>query len=322
MDGNLKRFSKQLILMLILSAEIMFSTGLTTIAANTKEDDINNIAMLSKIDINNVLMLSNIKPVFATFNNKSYAKRQNNINTEFDFKITATHMSVSSVKVTWEQNTKFKYNISCIETDDSTSYAENIYLQYPKKNTCYITGLRENTEYKITVKDLTNNITKSTTVKTEQVDVIQEFDYEDGWTNCFAYEAATGLTLDPSWSAIQNAIQDPVTNTGIMRNEYGDYCVAMGLHYGVCNDRFLVELENGTQFTVKICDSKGLASDGEGKYHQFDENGKCIIEFIHSSYLPACVTSSGNYGSYNWYGLNFDNIKSIKKINYNDTITY
>lgn len=37
----------------------------------------------------------------------------------------------------------------------------------------------------------------------------------------------------------------------------------MGVWYGYCGDRFLIELENGTQFTTKICDSKGYADDGE-----------------------------------------------------------
>ena len=48
----------------------------------------------------------------------------------------------------------------------------------------------------------------------------------------------------------------------------------MGVWYGYCGDRFLIELENGTQFTTKICDSKGYADDGEGKYHNFGGSGK------------------------------------------------
>lgn len=103
-----------------------------------------------------------------------------------------------------------------------------------------------------------------------------------------------------------------------MRDEYGDYCVAMGTVYGYCNDRFLVELENGTQFTVKICDSKG-----DIPYHEFGNGGKCVIEFIHADgCLPSSVAFTGNYGSFNWSGLNFDNIKSIKKINYGEKIEY
>ena len=103
-----------------------------------------------------------------------------------------------------------------------------------------------------------------------------------------------------------------------MRDEYGDYCCAMGTFFGYCGDRFLITLENGTQFTVKICDSKG-----DRWYHPFGGDGKCIVEFIHADrYLPDCVSFTGNYGSYNWYGLSFDNIQSIKKINYGTPIKY
>ena len=89
-------------------------------------------------------------------------------------------------------------------------------------------------------------------------------------------------------------------------------------------DRYCVELENGIQFTVKQCDSKGWADDGEGKYHNFGGSGKCIVEFIYDDYnLPSCVAYSGSWGYYNWNGLDLTaNIKSIKKINYGDPVEY
>ena len=93
----------------------------------------------------------------------------------------------------------------------------------------------------------------------------------------------------------------------------------MGTFYGYCGDRFLISLENGTQFTVKICDSKG-----DRRYHDFGNSGKCIVEFIHGNgFLPACVALSGNYGLYNWNGLDLGaDIESIKMINYGDTVEY
>lgn len=119
---------------------------------------------------------------------------------------------------------------------------------------------------------------------------------------------------------------DAITDTGIMRDEYGDYCCAMGVWYGYCGDRFLVENQAGQQFTVKICDSKGYADDGEGRYHWYggEGNGKCIIEFIYDdNYLPSCVAFSGSWGFYNWNGLDLSsNIKSIKKINYGEPVEY
>lgn len=103
-----------------------------------------------------------------------------------------------------------------------------------------------------------------------------------------------------------------------------EYTATMGVWYGYCNDRFLIELENGTQFTTKICDSKGYADDGEGKYHNFGGNGKCIVEFIYDDgNLPSCVAFSGSWGYYNWNGLDLGaNIKSIKKINYGEPVDY
>ncbi len=155
--------------------------------------------------------------------------------------------------------------------------------------------------------------------KTETVEVIYEYEYEDGWTSCFAYENAKGLTRNPSWRAVQGAEPDKVTNTGIMRDEYGDYCCAMGTFYRYCGDRFLISLDNGTQFTVKICDSKG-----DRQYHDFGNGGKCVVEFIRGNgSLPACVAVSRNYGCYNWNGLDLGaNIESIKMINYGDTVEY
>lgn len=233
-------------------------------------------------------------------------------------------ISVSSLKVTWDAIKDHTYQVSCYNPAQDYEYNQNIYVKCKTPDSGYITGLRENTAYVITVKDLTTGLEESTLGQTERVEVVKTYDYIPGWTNCFTSEAASGLTRDPSKSAIAGAISDPVTDTGIMRDEYGDYCVAMGLYFGRCGDRFLVELENGTQFTVKICDSKGLADDGEGKYHIFgyDRSGKSVVEFIHGSYLPECVQRSGNYGSYDWDGLKFDNIKSICKIKYGNTVTY
>lgn len=236
----------------------------------------------------------------------------------------ASTISVSSLKITWNYIENHVYAISCTRADGSSEYSQNICIKRKALNTCYITGLRENTFYIIRIQDLTDNTEESVLGITEKVNITQTYDYISGWTNCFTYEKASGLTKNPSKSAISGAISDPVTDTGIMRDEYGDYCVAMSLYYGRCGDRFLIELENGTQFTVKICDSKGLASDGQGKYHTFgyDHSGKSVIEFIHGSYLPDCVYQSGNYGNYDWGGLKFDNIKSISKIEYGNVVTY
>lgn len=238
--------------------------------------------------------------------------------------LTLSTISVSCIKAEWKAETNFEYEVFCDPIDPNTGYTENIYFEFKSNSLCYITGLRENSAYRIEVKPIlaegetANFDSASAIARTEKVEVIETFPHEDGRTNCFAYENAAGLTRDPSWGAIQNCSVDVVTNTGIMCDEYGDYCVAMGTVYGYCNDRFLVELQNGTQFTVKICDSKG-----DIPYHEFGNGGKCVIEFIHADgCLPSSVAFTGNYGSFNWSGLNFDNIRSIKKINYGEKIEY
>lgn len=231
--------------------------------------------------------------------------------------LTATTISVSCIRLEWNGDEDAEYTVTALQNtyDD---YIDNIYFEFKSNTLCYVTGLRENSEYTFEIADENGNILATAVQRTEAVEVIQEFDYIDGWTNCFAYEKASDLTRNPSYSAIQGAVPDFVTNTGIMRNEYGDYCCAMGTFFGYCGDRFLITLENGTQFTVKICDSKG-----DRLYHPFGSDGKCIVEFIYADgYLPDCVAASGNYGSYNWYGLNFDNIQSIKKINYGNPVEY
>lgn len=238
--------------------------------------------------------------------------------------LSASTISVSCIKAEWNGEEGKDYELSITPTDDSTGYTKNICIKFEGNSKSYITGLREGSEYEIVVKELDDNdkpIESSAAVElcsTESVEVIEEFEPEDGWTGAYAYESSAGLTLSPSWDAIQGCFPDPVTGTGIMRDEYGDYCCAMGTVYGFCGDRMLITLQNGVQFTVKICDSKG-----DRAYHQFGDNGKCIVEFIHADgCLPSCVAFTGNYGSFYWDGLIFDNIESIQKINYGEKVEY
>ena len=230
-------------------------------------------------------------------------------------------VSVSSIEISWEPEDNREYSITY--TTDS-EYPENIQFVHKYNGLSYLTGLRIDSDYTITIEPIVNKnekaISYTRTVHTPNPEVIQEFDYIDGWTNCFAGEAASGLTAMPSSGAIYGSYCDTITNTGIRRHQNGDYCCAMGTHFGYCNDRFLVELENGTQFTVRICDSKGCGDvqdeAGYGMWHTFGSSGKCIIEFIwDDGNLPNEVSISGSWGNYNWNGLDLSaNIKSIKKL--------
>lgn len=241
----------------------------------------------------------------------------NSTSSDNGFNLTASTISVSCIKLTWngDENSEYTVTLTQIVPDD---YIDNVYFEFKSNTLCYVTGLRENTEYQFDVSDADRNILATTTGKTETVEVVEECGYVDGWTNCFTYEFASGLVNPPASTAIAGCSVDQITNTGIMRDEYGDYCCAMGTYFGYDGDRMLIELENGTQFTVKLCDSKG-----NRWYHNYGNGGKSVVEFIvDDNSLPYCVYQTGNYGSYNWYGLNFDNIKSVKMINYGDPVEY
>lgn len=250
----------------------------------------------------------------------------------------AKAISISSIKLTWTADKGREYKIGVVT---SAPYTENIRIIKKQDGYYYLTGLRENSEYSITVtpqlmpneKMLSYKANEnSVTAKTRDEHLYWEYQKEEGWTNCFAGERASGLTASPAKECIEGTIVDPVTNTGIRRNEYGDYCCAMGLWYGVDGDRFLVELENGTQFTVEMCDSKGMADDAngdgilDGRFHWFgsEQEGKCIVEFIYDdNYLPASVSKSGSWGFENWNGLDLTaNVSHIYRIGYGTPTEY
>lgn len=240
-----------------------------------------------------------------------------------------TAVSVSCIKLEWELDVNHSYSVSAVS---EAPYAENIRYVFTAQNVCYITGLRENSAYHVTLTPIANDKEDIVCVpfeldgRTQAVEVIEEFEREEGWTSCFAGERASGLTAMPSSGAIYGSFADNITGTGIRRKENGDYCCAMGLFYGTVGDRFLVELDNGIQFTVQICDSKGWADDSDGdgiadgRFHWFggEGNGKNIIEFIYDDYsLPPSVAFYGSWGIANWNGLDLcSDIASIKKINY------
>lgn len=263
--------------------------------------------------------------------------------------VLAEPISVSQAKVVWDAEKGREYTVDVEPVDENTPYTELITVDKREEGFAYIIGLRENTEYWVNVTPVAKNddekpVTVKTLLKTETVNVLYEYPYENGTTCCFAGERASGLRAMPSSGAIAGSVKDPVTYTTIRRDEYGDYCCAMGLFYGGCGNRYLVELENGTQFTVKICDSKGWADDADtdsdgdgyadsegdgvpdGRFHWFAYGAmKCVIEFIYNSdaELPPEVRSRGGWHGYIWNGLNLGaNIRSVKLIDYGQPVNY
>lgn len=234
-------------------------------------------------------------------------------------------VSVSCLEVKWTAEQDREYEVS-VTTD--APFQENIQFVFKGNDVCYLTGLRESSAYTVSVSPILHEGERGTvkpcemTAQTDSVEVIEDFPREEGWTGCFAGERASGLTAMPSSGAIADSFCDTITGTGIRRKENGDYCCAMGLFYGTVGDRFLVELDNGIQFTVQICDSKGWADDADGdgvpdgRFHRFGGDGKCVIEFIYQDgCVPSAVWTYGSWGVQNWNGLNLcSDIASIRKI--------
>lgn len=100
-----------------------------------------------------------------------------------------------------------------------------------------------------------------------------------------------------------------VTGTGILRNELGDYCVAMSSFYGNVGDRYHITLSNGMDFNVYQVAVNGSAEyETDGMYH-------ILMKFVtEESDLPASVKKTGDYGTGAWKGFTLNNIEKIEKI--------
>ena len=101
--------------------------------------------------------------------------------------LTAAAISVSCIKLEWNGDADTEYTVTAIQNVND-DYVDNIYFEFKSNTLCYVTGLRENSEYTFELSDADGNLLASTVQRTEAVEVIEEYDYIDGWTDCFAYE--------------------------------------------------------------------------------------------------------------------------------------
>lgn len=131
----------------------------------------------------------------------------------------------------------------------------------------------------------------------------------------FSYEDQYGITAEPSYSVTWADGTYIDCETGIRKNQQGDYLCAMGTVFGECGDRFLISMimSDGTEnsFTVQIGDSKG-----DRWYHPYatgtEFEGYCIVEFIVDESIANLYT--GYSGSYHFTDKFDGEIVMIKKI--------
>ena len=73
--------------------------------------------------------------------------------------LTADNLNVSTIsvpclKVSWGSEPDRDYSVSCTAHDDNYAFSVNMYFVFKGNDLCYITGLRENTEYTVTVEPI------------------------------------------------------------------------------------------------------------------------------------------------------------------------
>lgn len=182
---------------------------------------------------------------------------------------------------------------------------------------CVISGLESGVSYTVRVTPLlsdeekaagceaTTSITPAETIVTlNKPTASKEYDVEKA-QNKYPYV----LDSVADKTAIEMCFPDFVTGTGILRNELGDYCVAMSSFYGNVGDRYHVTMSNGMDFTVYQVAVNGTEPyETDGMYH-------ILMKFVtDETDLPESVQKSGDYGSGAWKGFKLNNIEKIEKI--------
>lgn len=115
-------------------------------------------------------------------------------------------------------------------------------------------------------------------ISAEPIDALSLFDTEETWFKAYMdYRTITDT------SSQQYALQQEAwTDSQGLRRIGDDYLVAMGTGWLTegCGERFLITLENGTQFTVMIGDIKADCHTDATRRYRPCESGANVVEFI------------------------------------------
>lgn len=85
------------------------------------------------------------------------------------FTLTAATISVSCIKLEWSGDADTEYTVTAIQNVND-DYVDNIYFEFKSNTLCYVTGLRENSEYTFELSDENGEILASAVQKTEAVE--------------------------------------------------------------------------------------------------------------------------------------------------------
>lgn len=221
----------------------------------------------------------------------------------------------NSILISWDADASRSYEIY-LSGMSNTVYDSYFDFSFGL-GTCVISGLESGISYTVRVTPLLSDEEKEAGCEsTTQIFPAENIVVLDKPTASKEYKVEQAQNKYPyvldsvaDQNAIAECFPDMVTGTGILRNELGDYCVAMSSFYGNVGDRYHITLSNGMDFNVYQ-----VAVNGSGEY-ETDGMYHILMRFVtEESDLPASVKKTGDYGTGAWKGFTLNNIEKIEKI--------
>lgn len=221
----------------------------------------------------------------------------------------------NSILISWDADASRSYEIY-LSGMSNTVYDSYFDFSFGL-GTCVISGLESGISYTVRVTPLLSDEEKEAGCEsTTQIFPAENIVVLDKPTASKEYKVEQAQNKYPyvldsvaDQNAIAECFPDMVTGTGILRNELGDYCVAMSSFYGNVSDRYHITLSNGMDFNVYQ-----VAVNGSGEY-ETDGMYHILMRFVtEESDLPASVKKTGDYGTGAWKGFTLNNIEKIEKI--------